>query len=556
MAARLAALLVVAIVGTTLIAGLIVGAQRDDNSGPVDLIIHHAKVYAADDAGSTAEAVAIRGNKILKVGTEREVMRYRRPQTTVIDARGGAVLPGFDDAHASLIAGGLARDSVRLDGAATLAEMQARITEWVEARPDAAWVTGGGWSYDAFADQPARTQLDTAVSDRPARLLSEDGEALWVNTKALQAAHITRKTPNPANGAIVRDRRGEPTGLLKGAAMALVDRLVPPPTREERAKALELAIRDASQQGITSVQDLGAAAGDLDLYDAAREAGTLSLRVYAAVPAGRTPAADFDAIAKRYPDDPLLKTGLATIALDGSVESQSAAMLEPYETKGAGEGALQMAPADLARLVSTLDARGWQISISASGDRAVRRALDAYAAVAKRADGARPARHRIEGLSIIDPDDVPRFGALGVIASMQPLHATLAGLQTWSENLGPGRVPLGWTARSLSAAGAHLAFGSDWPVLPLDPLDALRAAVRRPAIHASEQLTLKSAINAWTSGAAWASFDDHRKGTLKPGMLADLVILSTDIFAGPKELDAAEVSMTVFDGKVVYKRPS
>jgi predicted amidohydrolase YtcJ len=445
---------------------------------------------------------------------------------------------------------------VRLDGAETLDELQSRVTEWVEARPDAAWVTGGGWSYDAFADLPARAQLDAAVSDRPARLLSEDGQALWVNTKALQAARITRKTPNPKNGVIVRDRRGDATGLLKGTAMALVERAVPPATREERARALQLAIRDAGRQGITSVQDVGAAAGDLDLYDAARDAGTLSLRVYAAVPAERTPAEDFDAIAKRYPDDPLLKTGLATIALDGSVESQSAAMLAPYAPKGASDGAMQMTPADLARLVATLDAHGWQIAVDAGGDRAVRAALDAYAAVAKRADGGRPPRHRIEGLSIIDPDDIPRFGTLGIVASMQPLHATLGGLQTWSGNLGPERVPLGWAARSLSAAGAHLAFGSDSPVLPLDPLAALRAAVRRPEVHANEQLTLKSAINAWTSGAAWASFDDHRKGTLKPGMLADLVILSTDIFAGPKQLDAAEVTMTVFDGKVVYKRPS
>jgi len=556
MAARLAAILVVAIVGTTLIAGLIVGAQRDDSSGPVDLIIHNAKVYVADDLGSMAEAVAIRGNKILKVGSEREVMRYRRPQTTVIDARRGAVLPGFDDAHVALVAGGLAHDAVRLEGAATLDEIQSRITEWTEARPDASWVIGGGWSYDAFADQPVRAQLDAAVGDRPARLRSADGQSLWVNTKALQAAHITRKTPNPKGGTIVRDRRGEATGLLKGAAMALVERVVPPPTREERAKALQLAIRDAGRQGITSVQDLGAAAGDLDLYDAARDAGTLAVRVYAAVPAQRTPAEDLDAIAKRYPDDPLLKTGIATIALDGSVESQTAAMLAPYEPKTAADGEMQTAPADVARMVAALDARGWQIAIDANGDRAVRAALDAYAAVAKRADSSRPPRHRIEGLSAIDPEDVPRFGSLGVGASMQPLHATLGGLLTWSKALGPERLPSAWAARSLSAAGAHLAFGSDWPTLPLDPLASLRAAVRRPEAHANEQLTLKSAINAWTSGAAWASFDDHRKGTLKPGMLADLVILSTDIFGGAKQLDDAEVVMTVFDGKVVYKRSS
>jgi predicted amidohydrolase YtcJ len=556
MAARLATYLVVAIVAGTLIAGLIVGAQRADDSGPVDLIIHNARVYAADDLGSIADAVAIRGNKILKAGGEREIMRYRRPQTTVIDAKGAAVLPGFDDAHVSLIAGGLGRDGVQLFGATTLEDIQQRIAKWAEARPDAVWITGSGWSYDVFADLPVRAQLDAVAGDRPIQLLSQDGQALWLNSKALGAAHITKRTPNPKHGVIVRDRRGEPTGLVKGAAMALVEKVLPKPTREERAKALQLAIRDAQQRGITSVQDLGAAPGDLDLYDAARDAGTLALRVYAAVPASRTTPEDLDAIAKRYPDDPLLKTGLASIALDGSVESQTAAMLAPYAPKGSTDGDLRMPAAELSKLVAMLDARGWQIAVDATGDRGVRLALDAYGAVAKNAQAVKAPRHRIENVTAIDPEDLPRFGALGVIASMLPLHATGGGLLNWSRNMGPERALLGWPARSLSAAGAHLAFGTDWPRLPLDPLATLRAALTRPEIHAPEQLTLKSAINACTSGAAWASFDEHRKGTIKPDMLADIVILSTDIFAGPAKLAAADVVMTIFDGKIVYRRAS
>ncbi len=555
MAARLATYLVVAIVAGTLIAGLIVGAQRADDSGPVDLIIHNARVYAADDLGTIADAVAIRGNKILRVGGEREIMRYRRPQTTVIDAKGAAVLPGFEDAHVSLVAGGLARDGVQLFGATTLEEIQQRITTWAEARPDAAWITGTGWSYDVFADLPVRAQLDAAAGGRPVQLLSQDGQALWLNSRALESARITKRTPNPKHGVIVRDRRGEPTGLLKGAAMTLVEKVAPKPTREERARALQLAIRDAQQRGITSVQDLGAASGDLDLYDAAREAGTLGLRVYAAVPAGRTTPDDLDAIAKRYPDDPLLKTGLASIALDGSVESQTAAMLAPYAPKGSDAGDLRLSGAELSKLVAMLDAHGWQIAVDAAGDRGVRLAVDAYGAVAKNAQAVRAPRHRIENVTTIDAEDMPRFGALGVIATMLPLRAA-GGLMNWSRIVGPERAPLGWPTRSLSAAGAHLAFGSDWPRLPLDPLAGLRAAVTRPELQAPEQLTLKSAINAWTSGAAWASFDEHRKGTIKLDMLADIVILSTDIFAGPAKLAASEVVMTIFDGKIVYRRPS
>jgi len=333
---------------------------------------------------------------------------------------------------------------VALVGATTLEDIQQRIGSWADAHPDASWITGTGWSYDAFPDLPTRAQLDTAVSDRPIQLLSQDGHALWLNTKALEAARITRRTPNPKHGVIVRDRRGEATGLLKDAAMALADRALPKPTREERAKALQVAIRDAQQHGITSVQDLGAAAGDLDLYDAAREAGTLALRVYAAVPAERTTPDDLDAIAKRYPDDPLLKTGIASIALDGSVESQTAAMLAPYAPRGSADGVMKMSAADLSNLVATLDARGWQVAVDASGDRAVRLALDAYGAVAKSAQGAKPPRHRIESVTVIDPEEVPRFGALGVTASMQPLHATGGGLLNWSKSLGPDRVALGW----------------------------------------------------------------------------------------------------------------
>jgi predicted amidohydrolase YtcJ len=217
---------------------------------------------------------------------------------------------------------------------------------------------------------------------------------------------------------------------------------------------------------------------------------------------------------------------------------------------------LAMSADELAQRVRMLDARGWQIALEASGDRAVRAALDALGPLAKGRKRDKPRRHRIEGLALVDAEDIPRFGALGIIASMQPLQATASAATTWSRNVGLDRVASGWPARSLSAAGAHLAFGSGTPTLPLDPLASIRAAVARDEVQAPEQLTLKSAINGWTSGAAWASFDEHRKGTLRPGMLADIVILSTDIFRGPAQLKDAEVVTTIFDGKVVYRRPS
>src|SRR3954466_1958442 len=308
MAARLTTYVVVAIVAATLIAGLIVGAQRDDSSGPIDLIIYNAKVYAADPLGTMADAVAVRGNTILHVGSNREILRYRRPQTTVIDAKGVAVLPGFNDAHAAFIAGGLAHGGVDLFDATTVEDMQARVTDWAEMHPDAAWIVGRGGSYQPFGDAPSRIQLDMAVRDRPVMLLSQDGHAAWVNTKALQAANVTRKTAAPAGGVIARDVHGEPAGLLKDGAIALVARAQPQPTREERARALRLAIREAHEHGVTSVQDVGAVPGDIELYDEARRAGELTVRVYAGTPAAmaQSEPATSAAAAKRYPDDSLL----------------------------------------------------------------------------------------------------------------------------------------------------------------------------------------------------------------------------------------------------------
>ncbi|HEY7058574.1 MAG TPA: amidohydrolase [Vicinamibacterales bacterium] len=580
MAARLTTYVVVAIVAATLIAGLIVGAQRDDSSGPVDLIIHNAKVYAADTVGSTAEAVAVRGNTILHVGTNREILRYRRPQTTVIDAKGRAVLPGFNDAHTAFIAAGLARDGVDLFGEDTLDDMQARISDWADAHPDAGWVIGRGWTYQRFADLPTHAELDAAVRDRPAVMFSQDGHAAWANARALTVARLTKHSPDPKGGLIVRDARtGEPSGLLKDSAVALVTRAMPQPTWEERARALRLAIRDAQEHGITSVQDVASSPADLELYDEARRAGDLTVRVYAGIPVTSVPTpaelTALEALSKRYVDDALLKAGLAVVPLDGAVESQTAEMLAPYSARGAGSGLLRLSPGDLDKIVSLLDGRGWQIAVDAAGDHAVRLALDAFDAAAAAAPAGAPRRrHRVEGVEVVDAEDLPRFGALGIVASLQPLHASAERLQVWARNIGPERASLGWASHSLVEGGAQLAFGTDWPNLPLDPIAGLNAAVtrglsrhphegvasdeERPAeatLYEGERLALKSAINAWTSGAAWASFDEHRKGMIKPGMLADLVVLSSDIFTGgPEKLASTDVSVTIFDGKVVYSR--
>ena len=532
MAARLTTYLVVAIVAATLIAGWIVGAQRDDNSGPVDLIIHHATVYAADDSGTMAEAVAIRGNKILRVGSEREVMRHRRPQTQVIDAKGGAVLPGFNDAHVSLIDTGLALEGVDVSAAASTDEVQARVGEWAARHSDEAWIVGRGWSATALGEAPmTRAQLDLDGDTRPVLLLSSDGTTAWANTAALRDAKVTRHTAAPAGGEIVRDRRGEPTGVLKGPAIALVTARVPRATEAERARALRRAILEAHAHGITSVQDFSTAATDLDLYEEARKAGELTLRVYASVPVRTDDRAALDGLSKRFPDDPLLKTGLASV---------------------------DAAQQDLPRMAAAINADNWQLAIDAPDAGRVAAALATLKGLAAASAGrAAERRHRIERVRVVADEDLAAFRALKPVASMQPLALIDDRLPDTGRRPAPDLMLFQWPMRTLQAAAVRLAFGSGGPALAMDPLASLAAAVAGTDSAPDETLTLKSAVNAWTSGPAWASFDEHRKGTLKPGMLADLVVLSTNVFDKPAaSLGSAQVEFTIFDGKVVHRRRS
>ena len=569
MAARLTAYAVAFIVGVTVIAGLIVGAQREDD-GPVDLIVVNGQVYTGD-RDEVAEAVAVRGNKVVRVGSNGEIRRLRRAQTTVIDARGGAVVPGFNDAHAHLISGGLSLDQVNLSEAKTIDDIKETIRLWSAAHPERAWITGRGWYYQPFnGAMPTRQMLDALVPDRPAYLIAYDGHTGWANTAALKAAGITRGTRNPAGGIIVKDpRTGEPGGALKETAMALMSKVTPQPTEEDRLAAIRAAMEEAHRLGITSVQDAGGNAGDLDLYDRLRRRSDLTLRVYQALRAdGSLTAAaldELDKVRERYADDPMLKTGAIKLVADGVIESHTAAMLEPYANRP-GKGDARFTPQQLNHVVGMLDGRGWQVMTHAIGDAAVRMTLDAYEAAMKMHPApARGRRHRIEHIETIDPADVPRFGTLGVVAAFQPVHATPSPTpgDVWSTNIGDARASRGWLWASIARARGPLAFGSDWPVMTLNPLEGLHVAVNRTTVDGlpkggwipGERLPIKKAIQGYTRDAAWASFDEQRKGTLTRDMLADIVVLSDDIFsAPPARLSTTEVVVTIADGKVVYRR--
>jgi predicted amidohydrolase YtcJ len=570
MAARLTTYVVVGIVAATLIAGLMVGAQRDDNDGPVDLIVFNGKVYTADASGSTAEAVAVRGNQILRVGSNREINRLRRPQTTVVDALGGAVLPGFNDASARFIDAGVALDGVNLADATTLGEIAARVRAWAAAHPERPWILGRGWSSRSLDGSPTRQLLDTAVTDRPVYLVSLDGGSAWLNTSGLHKAGITAGTLAPAEGTIVREPRGMPSGVLKGTAVALASRAVPRTTREDRARGLRVAIREAHRRGITSVQDTIVRPDDFMVYDEARRSGDLNIRVFASINLDGVPETEafarMESLTTQYPDDPVFKMGGARLALDGPVESLDASMLRPYEGKADDEAADEVNFDAFNRFVRLLDGRGWQVTVESFGDRAVRMALDAFEHAARsNPEPERARRHRIDGVEIVDAADVPRFGRLDVIATVEPQHAIPTGprLEAWTLALGAERASRAWPNASIVAGRAKLAFGSGLPAAVLDPMEAIHSAVTRTTVDGlpeggwgiAQRVTVKRAVNALTSVPAFASFDEGRKGTLASGMLADLVVLSDDILDMPDDqLAHTTVDVTIFDGKIVYRR--
>jgi predicted amidohydrolase YtcJ len=574
MAARLTAYLVVVIVAATFIAGLMVGAQRDDSDGPVDLIIQNAVVYTSDPDEPRAEAVAVRGNQVLRVGSNREIARLQRPQTVMLDAKGGTVVPGFNDSHVELLRAGLSLRAADLTDSTSSSETIERISAWSEAEPEGGWVVGQGWPDAQLRNGvPSRQVLDAAVGNRPAILFDADRHSAWVSSRALQLAGITRKSPDPANGTIVRDpRTGEPTGVLHGAAVALVAALLPAPDADERAAAVRDAIAAANALGITSVQTVDDSPDALEIYDRLRRSGDLTLRIYSAIPVTTTltesELARLDAVRRRFPDDPVLKAGALSIRLDGSVAEGAAALLEPRaaeQESPATSARTAFTPDDLNRTVRLADGAGWQVMTHATGDRAVRMALDAYAhAVRSNRLPDRGRRHRINGLALVNPADMKRFEPLGVLASMEPLAAFPDAPML---NL-PARAPVAERAPEFFplgrlAAETRVVLASGWPARTASPLAALHVATSGTAIDgvsttpwpSKDRLKLEPAIDAYTSSAAWASFDEQRKGAISPGMLADLVVLSDDVFKAPSgRLPRVSVAVTIFDGKIVHSR--
>lgn len=537
-----------------------------------DVLVLNARVYTVNQKQPWAEAVAIQGDKILAVGTSKDLAMYRGPATKVIDAGGHLVLPGFTDCHIHFMDGSLGLTHVDLNGAASIEEIQKRVRQYAASHPNEPWITGMGWTYPTFGAiaLPNKKLLDDVVPDRPVYLVAFDGHSSWANSKALKMAGITKETPDPPNGKIVRDEKGEATGALKEAAGDLVARVVPQPTREDRLIALRKGIHEANKYGLVRVHSAGQDFEYLDLYDELRRNGELTLRFYVAYfldpPELTSDAIDkIEQARKTYRDD-WISGGVVKTMLDGVVESHTAAMLAPYSDDPSQTGKLFWDPAKYKQAVTELDRRGLQIFTHAIGDKAVRLALDAYQEAAE-TNHTRDARPRIEHIETVTADDIPRFGKLGVIASMQPLHAYPDDdtLKIWARNAGPDRASRAWVWNSIEKAGGHIAFGSDWPVVTLNPWPGVQTAVTRQTAEGQpaggfvpqQRLTVADTIRAYTLGAAFAGRREKTEGSIEPGKLADLIVLSQDLFkVQPNEIGKTEILATMVGGKVVYRAPT
>jgi len=529
-----------------------------------DLVLLFAKVWTGDPARPEATALAARGGRIVAVGSDAEVGKLRGPQTVVVDGKGRRVVPGFIDSHTHMSMGGFNLLAVDLRKTKDPADFTRQLAEFAKTRPAGLWMTDGAWDHQVWADPvlPTRAMLDPATGDRPACLSRTDGHMMVCNGRALSLAKVTRETSDPPGGVIVRDASGEPTGVLKDAAMDLVWAARPARTIAELEEALRTAVRHAAENGVTSVQDLPGNSRDLDAWEALRRQGKLTVRVdYRPSLSEWETARDRRAERK---NDEWLRIGGVKGYVDGSLGSSTALFFEPYsdDPKTSGVYASEAIPLEkLEGRAAAADAAGFQVEVHAIGDRANAEILDVFERIAKK-NGAKDRRFRIEHAQHLRAVDIPRFAKLGVIASMQPYHAIDDG--RWAEKrIGLVRSRTTYAFRSLLDAGALLAFGSDWDVAPLSPIAGIDAAVNRRTLDGrnpkgwipEQRIGVEEALRAYTSSAARAGFAENEKGSLAVGKLADFVVLDRDILSiPPGGIPEARVDATVVGGRVVYSR--
>ena len=524
-----------------------------------DVIIKNAQIFTSDESNPRAEAVAVKGNRIIYVGTSEGANAFQDASTRVIDGQGHTLTPGFIDTHVHLLWGAIWMGNAQLQEVSTKEDLKQVLLDYASQNQTNEWVVGRGIKYGIIS---TRQELDEIIADRPVYIGAYDGHTGWANTKALELAGILQDDGRKmANGIIVREENGLATGELReGDAMQAVRDLIPVPDENRKRELLKLAIQKFNATGITSVHNMNGDMEELMAYAALEDTDEMTMRVY--VPYHVKPETTEDMLseaaemAKVQMD--YVRGGAAKFFMDGVWESYTAFNIDPY----ADDPDVKVDPIfsleHFTRMATLCDKMGLQIAVHCCGDGAVRQALDGYEAI-QRINGPRDSRHRVEHIEVCQPSDMPRFKELGVIASMQTSHAPLSVKEdmVWTKRTGPQRWPISFPWRDLKNAGAHLSLGSDWTVAPFDPMINLYVALNRQQWSPEspdQRLTLEECILGYTRDAAYTEFRENEKGQVKEGYLADLVLFSHDLFQlPPEEITTARAVLTMVDGRIVFE---
>ena len=529
-----------------------------------ELVIQGGTVWTGLSTGrGRPGAVAIANGMILAVGDSAEVARYVGGSTKILRADGGLVVPGFADGHTHFIDGGFQLASVDLRDAATPQEFIRRLKEYAATLQPGEWITGGDWDHELWRGTPLpqRDWIDSVTPNNPVFVNRLDGHMALANSAALKAAAVTRATPTPPGGEVLRDATGEPLGVLKDQAMDLVWRAFPPPSPEKRDSALARAMAHAASLGVTATAHMSASWADLASYRRMKQAGRMTLRVAVYLPLDQWRAVA-DTVTHAGQGDDWVRIGGVKGYMDGSAGSRTAYFFEPFSDSAEYSGLMQHTETEMRTWIGAADSAGLQVAVHAIGDRANALLLAIFDSVA-RVHGARDRRFRDEHAQHLRPQEIPRFGAQRVVPSMQPYHAIDDG--RWlQKRIGPVRIRTTYAFRSLISADAPLAFGSDWTVAPLDPMLGVYAAVTRRTLEGrnpggwipDQKITIGEALRAYTYGNAWATFMERKWGALAAGRYADIVVLDRDLFGvAPESIGSVKVRYTIVGGRVVYSKP-
>jgi predicted amidohydrolase YtcJ len=525
---------------------------------PVDALYYHGNVITGvglPDAAQRVTAIAVGGHKIVAAGDDATLLRLRQPGTRLIDLKGAFVMPGFNDAHVHLAAAGQTKLSVDLNGCTSLAKMLTRLSAAARNAQPGEWLLGGGWDHTLWVDQtlPAKQDLDRVTAGHPALLERVDGHIAVANSAALKMAGVTGQTPNPPGGKFDHDANGDLTGIVRESpAEDLIHEHIPPPGLDQRRRAILLALQDAAAHGVTSVQD-NSDWEDFLVYQQLEREGLLTARISEWLRFDDPVDLLLKHKAAQPADDRMLHTGMLKGFMDGSLGSRTAALLTPYADDPGNSGLPRYEQSRLNVMTKERADAGFQIGFHAIGDRAVEMALNALAS------GSPSMRNRIEHSQVVEPQDIPRYKSLGVVASMQPSHL-LTDMNWAGDRLGPQRARFAYAWKAFLDAGVPLAFGTDYPVEPITPFRGVYAAVtrsneaRNKSYFPNDKLRIGDALFAYTLGSAYAEFAESYKGKLAPGYVADFVVLDRDLTVIPAaEILMTRVLQTVVDGRTVYE---